>query len=167
MTDLVLFASLFAVYAVFRAGVDTAGLFDPSTVLAETLILLTSSFTAACALLAAAKGSRLGTVLALTVTALLGTAFLKIELGEFAKMIANGQGPQTSGFFSSYFTLVGTHGLHIALGLIWMVALTVKIAFHGFSEGKLRKLALLSFFWHFLDIVWIFIFTIVYLFGML
>jgi cytochrome o ubiquinol oxidase subunit 3 len=97
------------------------------------------------------------------ITVLLGAAFLCIEIAEFRDLINAGMGPQSSGFFSAFFTLVGTHGLHILAGLIWMVSLAAAIVQRGLTPSNMRKLVLLSMFWHFLDIVWIFIFTIVYL----
>lgn len=170
MTDLVLFASLFAVYAVLLTGTfgGPAGsdIFDGPFVLAETLILLTSSFTCGLMLIAAQKGTRGAVMGWLGATFVLGAAFLTLELSEFVKLVAAGNGPDRSGFLSAYFTLVGTHGLHIAVGLLWMVAMLFAIARAGLTRGNMRKLALFGMFWHFLDIVWIFIFTIVYLMGL-
>lgn len=171
MTDFVLFAALFATYAVLRSGTfggpAPAAVFDARFALLETLILLSSSFMCGLALLAARRERLRDTLLALSATFLLGGAFLALELSEFSRLAARGAGPSRSAFLSSYFTLVGTHGLHIALGLLWMLALGLSLAFRGFTRANLRKLALWSLFWHFLDIVWIFIFTIVYLFGII
>jgi cytochrome o ubiquinol oxidase subunit 3 len=171
MTDLVLFASLFAVYAVFRgatfggpAGTD---IFSARFVLAETLILLTSSFTCGLGILAARSGSKNAVLAWFGGTFALGALFLAMELSEFARLAAAGNGWQKSAFLSSYFTLVGTHGLHVALGLVWMLALLGHILWRGLTRSNMRKLMLLSLFWHFLDIVWIFIFTIVYLMGII
>jgi cytochrome o ubiquinol oxidase subunit 3 len=171
MTDFVLFASLFAVYAVLRGGTfggpSSAQLFNAPFALAETLILLTSSFSCGLAFLAArAEQARL-TLIGLGTTFLLGAAFLTLELSEFARLIASGNGPARSGFLSSYFTLVGTHGLHVFIGLVWVIILAVYIRKRGLTRGNLRKIALFSLFWHFLDLIWIFIFTIVYLMGIL
>ncbi len=167
MTDFVLFAGLFATYAVLRASTLHGSLaFSAPLVLLETVILLTSSFTSGLTLLAARSGSRLWTVVGLLVTFLLGTIFLVIELSEFSTLIGKGSGPQVSGFLSSYFTLVGTHGLHIFVGLIWAIALAIAITCVGLTRSTMRKLLLWSMFWHFLDIVWIFIFTIVYLLAL-
>lgn len=169
MTDCVLFASLFAVYAVLHnntfGGPNGAALFDPNYVLAETLALLTSSFTCGLGILAAASKSKARVFGWFGVTALLGLTFLSLELSEFGRMIAAGNGPDRSGFLSSYFTLVGTHGLHITVGLIWMAVMMLQIARLGLTRNTVRRLTLLSLFWHFLDIVWIFIFTIVYMMG--
>jgi len=169
MTDLVLFASLFAVFAVLRGpefgGGSIQDIFSLPYVLLETIALLTSSFTCGLALLSAREGSVRGTILWLSTTLVLGAVFVGMEVSEFSRLIAQGFGPSQNGFLSSYFTLVGTHGTHVAIGLLWMLALIVAIARKGLSRGNMRKLALFSLFWHFLDIVWIFIFTIVYLTG--
>ncbi len=171
MTDCVLFASLFAVYAVLHGntfgGPGGRELFKLPYVLIETMALLTSSFTCGLALLAAQKRDRSQVLLWLGVTFLLGLTFLGLELSEFHKMAIEGNSWRRSGFLSSYFTLVGTHGLHITFGLIWMAVSGVFMVKHGLTESMLKRLTLLSLFWHFLDIVWIFIFTIVYLFGSL
>ena len=169
MTDFVLFASLFAVYAVLRGntfeGPAGSQLFDLPFVLIETILLLTSSFTYGLALLAARAGSRNYTITALALTAILGLSFVVMEISEFIRLIGAGSGPARSGFLSSYFALVGTHGLHVALGLVWMIVLMIALMRRGFTRPTMRKLMLLGMFWHFLDIIWIFIFTIVYLMG--
>jgi cytochrome o ubiquinol oxidase subunit 3 len=169
MTDFVLFAGLFSVYAVLRTntfgGPSGSDIFSAPFVLTETLILLASSFTCGLSLLAARANKKWYVLAALAITAILGATFLTLELSEFSRLIANGQGPQVSGFLSSYFVLVGTHGLHIALGLLWVLSLIVAIIYKGLTRSTMRKLLLWSMFWHFLDIVWIFIFTIVYLLG--
>jgi cytochrome o ubiquinol oxidase subunit 3 len=171
MTDFVLFASLFAVYAVLRAntfgGLSANQLFNGPFVLTETIILLTSSFVAGLSLLAACDGKKWWVVFWLVITALLGVAFVTMEFSEFGHLIATGAGWQRSGFLSSYFALVGTHGLHIILGLVWVIALIISIILRGLSRSNMRKLMLWSMFWHFLDIVWIFIFTIVYLLSII
>ena len=171
MTDLVLFASLFAVFAVLRGpefgGADIRNIFSLPYVLIETLALLTSSFTCGLALLCARQGSVRGALVWLCTTFVLGAVFVGMELSEFSNLVAQGYGPSRSGFLSAYFTLVGTHGTHVAIGLLWLLALIVAIVRSGLSRGNMRKLALFSLFWHFLDIVWIFIFTIVYLTGAL
>ncbi len=166
MTDFVLFASLFSVFIVLRGNVfahGTADLFSMPGVLAETLILLVSSLTSGLFLLAARAGNKQTTLAWMFVTAVLGVAFLCIEVAEFRSLILEGNGPQKNGFLSAFFTLVGTHGLHIVAGVIWMLTLAAAIVQHGLTRGNMRKLMLLGMFWHFLDIVWIFIFTIVYL----
>lgn len=169
MTDCVLFASLFAVYAVLHGntfgGPNGHELFKLPYVLVETMALLTSSFTCGLAMIAAQKRDKSQVLFWLGVTFLLGLTFLGLELSEFHHMVLDGNSWRRSGFLSSYFTLVGTHGLHITFGLIWMAVTSVFISKRGLTEGTLKRLTLLSLFWHFLDIVWIFIFTIVYLIG--
>lgn len=169
MTDFVLFAGLFAVFAVLRGGVTGvgAGMFSPPFVLTETLILLTSSFTCGLALLAGRANKKTLTLFLLLITFVLGATFVGLELSEFSKLIGEGMGPQYNGFMSSYFALVGTHGVHVAVALVWMLALVIAIFARGLTQSNLRKLTLLTFFWHFLDIIWIFIFTVVYLLAIL
>jgi cytochrome o ubiquinol oxidase subunit 3 len=171
MTDFVLFASLFATYAVLHnntfGGPAGSVIFNGPFVLIETIILLTSSFTAGLSMLAARDGKKGMVLFWLVVSALLGVAFVSMEFSEFAKLAATGDSWTRSGFLSSYFTLVGTHGLHIIVGLLWVVALMISIAKRGLTRSNMRKLLLWSTFWHFLDIVWIFIFTIVYMSGIL
>jgi len=167
MTDLLMFAALFATYAVLRnntyGGPSGLEIFSLPFVLIETLILLTSSFTTGLGMLAAKRNDKNQTLAWFGVTFLLGASFVSMELNEFGKLLAEKHGPQTSAFLSSFFTLVGTHGLHIAVGLFWILIMLIQIFRKGLSEGNIRKLTCLSLFWHFLDVVWIFIFTIVYL----
>ncbi len=169
MTDCILFASLFATYLVLRGntagGQPASELFSLPFVLTETLILLTSSFTAGLALLAARHRKRTQVINWLLVTSLLGLAFLGMELYEFTHLVHEGNGWQRSGFLSAFFTLVGTHGLHIMTGLLWIGVLITRVVRHGLSPVSVKRLMLFGLFWHFLDIVWIFIFTIVYLMG--
>lgn len=169
MTDCVLFATLFATYAVMHnrtaGGPTGADIFDLPFVLVETLILLVSSFTAGLAVLAMRARDKHQVLMWLGVTFALGAAFLGMELYEFNHLIAEGESWRRSGFLSAFFTLVGTHGLHIATGLLWILVLGVQIAKRGITGATTRRLALLSLFWHFLDVVWIFIFTVVYLLG--
>jgi cytochrome o ubiquinol oxidase subunit 3 len=167
MTDLLMFAILFACYAVLHGS--TAGgptgreLFSQHTALLETLILLTSSFTCGVAMVNARLGKKAQTLIWFGVTFLLGLLFLRFELKEFAEFISEGHTMKSNAFLSSFFVLVGTHGLHITSGLLWMGTTMLFIAKRGLNKNMLRKLAMLSLFWHFLDIVWIFIFTIVYM----
>lgn len=169
MTDCVLFASLFAVYAVLHnntyGGEPGSGLFELPGVLAETLVLLTSSFTMGLAMLAAHRRLKNQVRLWLTVTFALGVVFLVLELTEFHHLATTGNSWTRSGFLSSFFTLVGTHGLHITIGLTWLAAMFFKVWRSGFTRATMRRLTMLSLFWHFLDVVWIFIFTVVYLMG--
>lgn len=167
MTDLLMFAVLFAAYAVLKGNtMDGPGpreLFNPHLGLANTLILLTSSFTAGIGMVAARRGDKSSVLKWFGVTFLLGLVFLGIEMYEFAELIHEGHSWTVNSFLSSFFTLVGTHGLHIISGLLWLIILLVYISKRGLTSTNIRKLALLSLFWHFLDIVWIFIFSVVYL----
>lgn len=171
MSDCLIFACLFATYGVlggnFAAGPSPRDLFDLPLVAVNTAMLLFSSITYGFAVLAMDKG-RVGQTQAwLAVTALFGAAFIGIELTEFAHMIHEGATPQRSAFLSSFFTLVGTHGLHVTFGLIWLGTLMVQVSRRGLIEANKRRLMCLSMFWHFLDVVWIGVFTFVYLLGVL
>jgi cytochrome o ubiquinol oxidase subunit 3 len=169
LSDCVLFASLFAAYAVLQG--ETAGgpsshmLFDRSFALLETLVLLASSFTCGLALVAGRWRSRAGVVLALLGTVALGGVFLALELSEFASLVREGAGWQASAFLSAFFTLVGTHGLHIFVGMVWMLVLLAHLARSGLTPRTTHRIMYFSLFWHFLDIVWICIFSLVYLLG--
>ena len=171
MSDCLIFAILFAVYGVlgakYAAGTAPKDLFDLSLVAVNTSFLLLSSLTYGFAMLSMQQ-NRVGAMQAwLAVTGLFGLAFLGIELTEFAHMIHEGATPQRSAFLSSFFTLVGTHGLHVTFGLIWLVTLMVQVKTYGLIEANRRRLVCLSMFWHFLDVIWIGVFTFVYLMGML
>lgn len=167
MTDLLMFAVLFAVYSVLSGntlgGETGRELFSLPLALSETLILLTSSFTCGIAMIMARRGDKAKTLLWFGMTFLLGLAFLSLEMYEFIEFIHEGHTLTTNAFLSSFFALVGTHGLHITSGLIWMGAVIVYTFKRGLSKNMVRKMAMLSLFWHFLDIVWIFIFTVVYM----
>lgn len=169
MTDCVLFASLFATYAVLHnnvyGGASSADLFSLPYALIETLILLTSSFTCGLAVISAKFNKKNQTILLFSLTLLLGVMFLSLEINEFVKLAHDGNSWHKSGFLSSYFTLVGTHGLHITIGLIWMVTMLFRLTKKNIGISVMRQITMLSLFWHFLDVVWIFIFTIVYLYG--
>jgi cytochrome o ubiquinol oxidase subunit III len=171
MTDCILFASLFATFIVLRnntAGGKTGSeLFSLPFVLTETLILLVSSFTSGIALLAAQRSKIKDTVYWLTATALLGAAFLSLEMYEFTKFVHEGNSWRSSAFLSSYFTLVGTHGLHITVGLLWLIATFIYLYKKGLNKISIRRLTMFSIFWHFLDIVWIFIFSVVFMLGVI
>ena len=171
MSDAVLFALLFATYAVMRhgtAGGPTAGeLFELPRTLQETILLLTSSMTFGLANIATGAGRKAQTLLWLLATFLLGLGFLALEITEFRGMIAAGAGPDRSGFLSAFFTLVGTHGLHVAMGLAWIVILSIQAIAVGITPQVVSRLYRLGLFWHFLDIVWVGIFSTVYLPGML
>lgn len=169
MTDLILFASLFATFAVLRGqtfgGPSGHDLFDMPFVLSETMILLTSSFTAGLAVLGSNRGYKKQTIVWLVITFVLGATFLTLELTEFTNLAAEGNSWQRSAFLSSFFTLVGTHGLHITIGLLWLLVMIVRLVKFKFRKTDINRLALFGLFWHFLDVVWIFIFSIVYLIG--
>ncbi len=171
MTDLLMFAVLFAAYSVLHGNIfDGPGgreIFNLPFALSETLILLTSSFTCGLAILAVRQNNKNQVFLWFGITFLLGLSFLGLELSEFSKLVKEGNTWQRSAFLSSFFTLVATHGLHITVGLFWLSLCMIKMKTQGLTKGITRKLTLFSLFWHFLDIVWIFIFTIVYLMGAL
>ena len=169
MTDCMLFGSLFITFVILRGatadGPSGREIFDMPMVLAETMILLVSSFTCGLALLAI-KAKKVRNILwALAATYLLGVAFLTIEISEFVGLINEGNGPSTSAFLSSFFTLVGTHGFHIFVGLVWLLTLVSVLYKKGLTAKLTRQLTLFGLFWHFLDLIWIFIFTVVYLMG--
>ena len=169
MTDCVLFASLFATFAVLRnntyGGPGGGEIFSLGFVLAETLILLTSSFTCGLAILSARQGRKDRVLLLFGITFLLGLAFLGLELHEFSNLYHEGNSWRRSGFLSAFFTLVGTHGLHISVGLLWMGVMMYRVRQVGLTPNNVKRLTMLSLFWHFLDVIWIFIFTVVYLLG--
>ena len=171
MTDLIIFGVLFAVYFVLQpntfGGPSSSDLFSLPTALANTLVLLTSSFTCGLATLAAKRGKVNQVIAWLGVTFVLGATFLALELMEFSRFVAVGASWQRSAFLSSFFTLVGTHGLHIAVGLLWIVVAMVQLKVRGLTPAVASKLDRFTLFWHFLDIVWIFIFTTVYLMGIM
>jgi cytochrome o ubiquinol oxidase subunit 3 len=169
LSDIVMFSALFAAYAVLArataGGPGGAALFNQTSVAIETACLLASSYT--CGLMALAIGSRRrgGTYLFALVTFVLGAAFLALELREFAGMIAIGATPQRSAFLSAFFSLVGCHGLHVTAGLIWLVVMMAQVAIKGLRPNVERRLICFSLFWHALDIVWVWLFTVVYLMG--
>ena len=171
MSDCLIFACLFATYGVlgrnYAGGAGGAELFDLSLVAINTALLLLSSITFGFAMLAKQKGAVRGTMAWLVVTALFGLGFIGIELYEFHHLIHVGAGPQSSAAMSAFFALVGTHGLHVSFGLIWLVVLLLQIKKHGLSHENKRRLMCLSMFWHFLDVVWIGVFSFVYLIGVL
>jgi cytochrome o ubiquinol oxidase subunit 3 len=167
LSDVVMFSGLFAAYAVLAdrtaGGPDGLKLFDRGYVLLETFCLLFSSFTCGLCALAVERRSAAGTYLWAAVTFVLGLAFLGLELQEFLRMIGEGAAPTRSAFLSAFFTLVGTHGLHVTLGLAWLIAMMAQVATLGFVPIVVRRLQCFVLFWHALDIVWIGVFTIVYL----
>lgn len=169
MTDVMIFGTFFATYIVLRGntngGPGPAELFKLSGIIASTFILLASSYTCGLALLAMNKGKRQALIGWLGVTALLGAVFIGLEVNEFAHLVHEGATMGTSSFLSAFYTLVGTHGLHVLIGLIWMIAVMIQLAKKGITPVTKRKVYVISLFWHFLDVVWIFVFTVVYLMG--
>ena len=171
MSDCIIFAMLFASYGVYSGstagGPGPAELFDLPLVALNTAMLLFSSITYGFAMIAANEHRKSQTLLWLGITGLFGAAFLGIEMYEFSHLILEGAGPQRSAFLSAFFTLVGTHGLHVTFGIIWLVTLMVQVARNGLHAANHRRLMCLSLFWHFLDVIWIGVFTFVYLMGVL
>jgi cytochrome o ubiquinol oxidase subunit 3 len=171
MSDCLVFAVLFAVYAVlgrsYAAGPSGADLFDLPLVALNTALLLFSSITYGFAMIAMQHGRQKHLLAWLALTGLLGLGFLGIEIFEFSHLIHEGAGPGRSAFLSSFFTLVGTHGLHVTFGIIWLVTLMFQVRKLGLIHENKRRLVCLSMFWHFLDVVWIGVFTFVYLMGVL
>lgn len=169
MSDCLIFAVLFAVYAVlgrnYAAGPSGADLFDLQLVAINTALLLFSSITYGFAMIGMQARRKAQVLGWLAVTGLLGLGFLAIEIYEFHHLIHEGAGPGRSAFLSSFFTLVGTHGLHVTFGCIWLVTLMLQVNKHGLTAPNRRRLMCLSMFWHFLDVVWIGVFTFVYLMG--
>jgi cytochrome o ubiquinol oxidase subunit 3 len=171
MSDAIIFALLFATYVVMAPnnadGPTGKTLFDLGRTFGETMLLLFSSITFGFASVAIWRGKRGLALTWLAVTFVLGAAFVALEIGEFTSMYAQGAGPQRSGFLSAFFTLVGAHGLHVSMGLIWIAILSLQVLVKGLTEPVASRLFRLGLFWHFLDIVWIGIFSIVYLPGVL
>lgn len=171
MSDCLIFAVLFATYAVlghsYAAGPSGADLFKLPVVAINTGLLLLSSITYGFAMLAMLGRRQQQLIAWMLVTALLGTGFVTLELTEFIDLIREGAGPGRSAFLSSFFTLVGTHGLHVSFGIVWLLTLVVQVRAHGLTAANRRRLVCLSMFWHFLDLVWIGVFSFVYLMGVL
>ena len=171
LSDIVMFSALFAAYAVLAHA--TAGgpggmqLFNQRSVAIETVCLLVSSYTCGLMSLAIDRSQYGRTYLTAFITFVLGAVFLTLEVREFAGMIAMGAGPQRSAFLSAFFTLVGCHGLHVTAGLVWLVVMMAQVAIRGFSATVERRLLCFALFWHALDIVWVWLFTVVYLMGVL
>ena len=169
LSDIVMFSALFAAYAVLRHA--TAGgpagpqLFNQVSVAIETACLLASSYTCGMMSLAVSARRRADTYMLALITFVLGAAFLFFEVREFADMIARGAAPQRSAFLSAYFTLVGCHGLHVTAGLIWLAVMMAQVAIKGFRPTVDRRLLCFALFWHALDIIWVWLFTAVYLMG--
>ncbi|MFK7692489.1 cytochrome o ubiquinol oxidase subunit III [Paenibacillus sp. HJGM_3] len=171
VTDCVLFATIFATFAVLRlhtaGGPEGKELFEIPLFVAETFILLTSSYTSGLAVLAQHKKKVTQLIGWLVVTAVLGLAFLGLEVKEFMTLVHEGVTISTSAYWTAFFTLVGTHGLHVSLGIIWMTAIMIQVGSRGLTPVTERKLFNVTLYWHFLDVIWIFLFTIVYLMGVM
>ena len=167
LSDIILFAALFAAYAVLsgetNGGPSGAALFDKTHVLIETACLLASSVTCGFATLAVQRRNELAAYLWMIVTFLLGAGFLNLEWSEFTSLVASGNGPSRNAFLSAFFTLVGTHGLHVTVGLFWLLIMMLQVETLGFLPMVRRRFFCFGLFWHALDIVWIGVFTIVYL----
>ena len=169
LSDIVMFSAFFAAHAVLRTA--TAGgpsgheLFDPRSIAIQTSFLLLSSFTCGLSAVGASAGSQLWTQCSLLMTGILGLAFLAFEARDFATMITEGAGPQRSAFLSSFFSVVGLHGLHVSAGLLWLGTMMAQVFVKGFRTVIMRRLLCFNLFWHVLDIIWIALFTIVYLMG--
>ncbi|MCY0875603.1 MAG: cytochrome (ubi)quinol oxidase subunit III [Firmicutes bacterium] len=170
-TDMILFACLFATYLVLRGNTDAGPtpqqIFDVRGFTEETFILLTSSFTCGLATHAMHEGRRGGLITWLSITALLGLSFVGLEVSEFVHDVGVGATMQRSAFLSAFFTLVGTHGLHVSIGILWMISIMYQILKRGINATTARKLTIVGLYWHFLDVVWVFLFTVVYLMGVM
>jgi cytochrome o ubiquinol oxidase subunit III len=171
MSDLVLFSALFATFAVigynYAGGPGPKQLFDLRYLFVETMFLLTSSMAFGLTMVSMNSNSRKRVITGLIITFVLGLGFISMELHEFYGMIMAGHGPSQSGFLSAFFTLVGTHGTHVFFGLIWIALMTYQVIKKGLTDGVRSRMMRLSLFWHFLDVVWIGVFTVVYLLGVL
>jgi cytochrome o ubiquinol oxidase subunit 3 len=171
LSDIVMFSALFAAYAVLlkatAGGPTGAELFNQVSVAIETGCLLASTFTCGLMSLAIGAQNRARTYLYAALTFVLGAAFLGLEIREFADMIAQGATPQRSAFLSAFFTLVGCHGLHVFAGLIWLAVMMAQVQFKGFRPSVERRLLCFALFWHALDIIWVWLFTVVYLMGVI
>jgi cytochrome o ubiquinol oxidase subunit 3 len=169
LSDIVMFSGLFAAYAVLSGntarGPTGRELFDLRNVFIETMCLLLSSYTCGLGALSAERRQPARFFIFAALTFVLGAAFLVIECSEFAGMVGKGAGPSRSGFLSSFFTLVGTHGVHVSGGLLWLIYLVAQVVAKGLRAAVLRRLLCWSLFWHALDIVWVGVFTLVYLMG--
>lgn len=167
ITDVILFATLFATFIVLRdntaSGPVGADLIEMNGIIISTFILLTSSFTSGLALLSMNKGDKRGLILWLAVSALLGLSFIYLEVNEFIHLVHEGAKISTSAYWSAFYTLVGTHGLHVSIGIVWMTAIIIQLAKRGITPVTKRKVNIISLYWHFLDAVWIFVFSLVYL----
>ncbi len=169
--EIVLFSCLFATYLVLLShtagGPDSHELYKVKEFMEETILLLVSSFTCGLATLSLRNNNKLGIIIWLIITMLLGAGFIYLEVHEFVTYATQESATmQTSGFLSAFFTLVGTHGAHVSLGILWMGGIVLQLAFKGINPTTARKVFIVGLYWHFLDVVWVFIFTAVYLTGL-
>jgi cytochrome o ubiquinol oxidase subunit 3 len=171
MTDCLLFAVLFATYALLNketfGGPSSNDLFSLPLAFGETMLLLFSSVTCGFGILSAVQNHKNRVMGWLAITFVLGAVFIGMEVHEFAQLVSEGNSWERSAFLSSFFTLVGTHGLHVSIGLLWIFVMLGQLFFQGITTDTFRRLVVFSLFWHFLDLVWIFIFTFVYLLGVI
>jgi cytochrome o ubiquinol oxidase subunit III len=171
MTDCLIFASLFATYAILHkatfGGPSSHEIYDLKTALIETIFLLCSSFTCGLGILSAQRSKKAWAFFWLAIAFLFGASFVATELHEFISLVNKGHTWRVSAFLSSYFTLVGTHGFHVSVGLFWLLIMFFQLGFMGITKTTFRRLVCFSMFWHFLDLVWVFIFTFVYLMGVI
>ncbi len=171
MTDCLLFATLFCAYAVLHnntfGGPSSRDIFDLRTAFVETMVLLFSSVTCGLGMLAAVKSNKTKVLFWFALSFILGASFVALELHEFALLVHEGHSWTKSAFLSAFFSLVGTHGFHVSVGLLWMTVMMGQLIVCGITATTFRRLVIFSMFWHFLDLVWIFIFTLVYLMGVL
>jgi cytochrome o ubiquinol oxidase subunit 3 len=171
VTDCLLFASIFATYVLLKTHTDggptAKELFSIPAFMTETVILLTSSFTSGLAALSMQSGNKKNLISWLVVTALLGAAFVGLEINEFAHMASDGATISRSAFLTAFFTLVGTHGCHVTFGIFWMIGLMMQLSKRGINTMSRRKVFIFSIYWHFLDVIWIFLFSVVYLMGVM
>jgi cytochrome o ubiquinol oxidase subunit 3 len=169
LSDFIMFSGFFASYAVLSGNTDGGptghDLFDLTNVGIETACLLASSFTCGIASIGAYRKNNLWFYGGMALTCVLGLGFLGLEVHEFVGMVASGAGPQRSAFLSAFFTLVGCHGLHVTLGLMWLLTMMAQVFAKGYRDDIMRRLLCFSLFWHALDIIWIAVFTVVYLMG--
>jgi cytochrome o ubiquinol oxidase subunit III len=169
LSDIVMFSCFFAAYAVLlrqtAGGPSGAELFDLRSVAAETALLLTSSFVCGLAMIASDLRNALWFQIGMAVTCLLGLGFLALEFREFADLVGRGAGPTRSAFLSAFFTLVGCHGAHVSAGVLWLLTMMAQVFTKGFRADIMRRLLCFALFWHVLDIIWVAIFSVVYLLG--
>ena len=170
MSDLVIFSVLFATFVVlgknYAGGPEPNELFHLPYLFIETMFLLLSSVTFGFSMVAMNEHNKKAVITGLFITGLLGLGFVGMELFEFYELIVAGHGPEKSGFLSAFFTLVATHGAHVSFGLLWLIVMLIQLVRQGLSDGVRSRLVRLSLFWHFLDIVWVGVFTFIYLMGM-